>query len=167
MYHWLFILYSGEFIRDLVALESGGSGGVVWRIRANATKLVCAVGSRNGTEETKLLVLDFDVSDSNKWISVVRLIPPIFCCFAATVFLSTNSNEWHCEKFWIVFVDNFFVHPIFRFLVFGHFCQQSYKNTKILHNLCLHFARQGGQDETGFLSYCFNRFVIKFYSNVL
>ena len=62
----LFIIFSGEFIRDLVALESGGSGGVVWRIRANATKLVCAVGSRNGTEETKLLVLDFDVSDSNK-----------------------------------------------------------------------------------------------------
>jgi len=51
---------TGEFIRDLVALESGGSGGVVWRIRSNATKLVCAVGSRNGTEETKLLVLDFD-----------------------------------------------------------------------------------------------------------
>ena len=56
--------FTGEFIRDLVALESGGSGGVVWRIRANATKLVCAVGSRNGTEETKLLVLDFDVHDS-------------------------------------------------------------------------------------------------------
>ena len=52
----------GEFLRDLVALESGGSGGVVWRIRANQTKLVCAVGSRNGTEETKLLVLDFDVA---------------------------------------------------------------------------------------------------------
>lgn len=52
---------TGDFIRNLVALESGGSGGVVWRIRANETKLVCAVGSRNGTEETKLLVLDFDV----------------------------------------------------------------------------------------------------------
>ena len=51
----------GDFIRNLVALESGGSGGVVWRIRASDTKLVCAVGSRNGTEETKLLVLDFDV----------------------------------------------------------------------------------------------------------
>ncbi|KAG8038117.1 hypothetical protein G9C98_006442 [Cotesia typhae] len=50
-----------DFIRNLVALESGGSGGVVWRIRASDTKLVCAVGSRNGTEETKLLVLDFDV----------------------------------------------------------------------------------------------------------
>ena len=56
--------FSGEFIRDLVSLKSGGSGGVVWRIRANATKLVCAVGSRNGTEETKLMVLDFDASDS-------------------------------------------------------------------------------------------------------
>ncbi|XP_017771715.1 PREDICTED: F-box/WD repeat-containing protein 7 isoform X2 [Nicrophorus vespilloides] len=55
---------TGEFIRNLVALDSGGSGGVVWRIRANDTKLVCAVGSRNGTEETKLLVLDFDI-DSN------------------------------------------------------------------------------------------------------
>ena len=30
----------GEFIRDLVALESGGSGGVVWRIRSSPTKLV-------------------------------------------------------------------------------------------------------------------------------
>ncbi|XP_063698553.1 F-box/WD repeat-containing protein 7 [Culicoides brevitarsis] len=52
---------TGEFIRNLVTLDSGGSGGVVWRIRANQTKLICAVGSRNGTEETKLMVLDFDV----------------------------------------------------------------------------------------------------------
>ncbi|CAL4113530.1 unnamed protein product [Meganyctiphanes norvegica] len=57
---------TGEFLRNLVALESGGSGGVVWRIRASDTKLVCAVGSRNGTEETKLLVLDFDVYDTPK-----------------------------------------------------------------------------------------------------
>ena len=28
----------------------------------------------------------------------------------------------------------------FSFLVFGH------ENTKILHNLCIHFARQDGQD---------------------
>lgn len=54
-------MFTGDFIRNLVALDSGGSGGVVWRIRASDTKLVCAVGSRNGTEETKLLVLDFDV----------------------------------------------------------------------------------------------------------
>jgi hypothetical protein len=32
------------------------------QVRASPTKLVCAVGSRNGTEETKLLVLDFDVN---------------------------------------------------------------------------------------------------------
>ncbi|XP_043928861.1 F-box/WD repeat-containing protein 7-like isoform X1 [Protopterus annectens] len=57
----LWDLKTGEFVRNLVALDSGGSGGVVWRIRASNTKLVCAVGSRNGTEETKLLVLDFDV----------------------------------------------------------------------------------------------------------
>lgn len=52
---------TGEFIRNLVELSSGGSGGVVWRIRASANKLICAVGSRNGTEETKLMVLDFGV----------------------------------------------------------------------------------------------------------
>ncbi|XP_074027804.1 F-box and WD-40 domain protein 7 isoform X2 [Leptinotarsa decemlineata] len=57
----LWDVQTGKFIRNLVALESGGAGGVVWRIRATDTKLVCAVGSRNGTEETKLLVLDFDV----------------------------------------------------------------------------------------------------------
>lgn len=51
---------TGQAVRDLVSLDSRGSGGVVWRIRASQTKLVCAVGSRNGTEETKLLVLDFD-----------------------------------------------------------------------------------------------------------
>ena len=34
----------------------------------------------------------------------------------------------------------------FSFLVFGHFWQLSYENTKILHNLCLHFARLDGQD---------------------
>lgn len=62
---------TGEFIRNLVALHSGGSGGVVWRIRTNETKLVCAVGSRNGTEETKLLVLDFDV-DSNANAVIAR-----------------------------------------------------------------------------------------------
>ena len=33
-------LNAGDFIRDLVALESGGSGGVVWRIRSSPTKLV-------------------------------------------------------------------------------------------------------------------------------
>ena len=34
------IVIAGDFIRDLIALESGGSGGVVWRIRSSPTKLV-------------------------------------------------------------------------------------------------------------------------------
>jgi len=59
----LWDLRTGEFVRNLVSLSSGERGGVVWRIRASNTKLVAAVGSRNGTEETKLLVLDFDVPD--------------------------------------------------------------------------------------------------------
>ncbi|XP_055793030.1 F-box/WD repeat-containing protein 7-like [Salvelinus fontinalis] len=62
----LWSLATGEWIRDLVALQSGGSGGVVWRIRASNTRLVAAVGSRNGTEETKLMVLDFDLTDNHK-----------------------------------------------------------------------------------------------------
>lgn len=59
----IWCLKTGEFLRNLVSLDSGGSGGVVWRVRCSNTKLVCAVGSRNGTEETKLLVLDFDVEE--------------------------------------------------------------------------------------------------------
>ena len=33
---------------------------------ASETKLVCAVGSRNGTEDTKLLVLDFGETLADK-----------------------------------------------------------------------------------------------------
>lgn len=56
----LWNLETGEFIRNLLALESGGRGGVVWRISMHQNKLVCAVGSRMGVEETKLILLDFD-----------------------------------------------------------------------------------------------------------
>ncbi|XP_037615029.1 F-box/WD repeat-containing protein 7-like isoform X2 [Sebastes umbrosus] len=62
----LWDLRTGAWLRDVVALQSRGSGGVVWRIRASDTRLVCAAGSRNGTEETKLLVLDFDLDDRKK-----------------------------------------------------------------------------------------------------
>ena len=67
-------LKTGDFLRNLVSLDSGGSGGVVWRVRCSNTKLVCAVGSRNGTEETKLLVFDLDVAEevSNTSISSNR-----------------------------------------------------------------------------------------------
>ncbi|CAG9537098.1 unnamed protein product [Cercopithifilaria johnstoni] len=50
----------GVFVRDLVRLRSGGSGGCIWRLKSTPTMLVCAVGSRNGTEDTKLILLDFD-----------------------------------------------------------------------------------------------------------
>ena len=39
-----------------------------------------------------------------------------------------------------------FLSSHFSFLVFSHFWRQSYENTKILCNLCLHFARQEGQE---------------------
>lgn len=51
---------SGRFLTDLTKLQSGGSGGCIWRLRATPTLLVCAVGSRNGTEDTKLLIYDFE-----------------------------------------------------------------------------------------------------------
>ena len=41
------------------------------------------------------------------------------------------------------FHDMCFVHPIFRFWLLVTFGD---KVTKILHNLCLHFVRQDGQD---------------------
>lgn len=41
--------------------EYQNNNSVFFGSRANDTKLICAVGSRNGTEETKLMVLDFDV----------------------------------------------------------------------------------------------------------
>ena len=44
----------------ILIIISPFSGGVVWRVKCNERKLVCAVGSRNGIEDTKLLVLDFD-----------------------------------------------------------------------------------------------------------
>ncbi len=56
----LWNLETGEFIRNLLGLDSGGRGGVVWRISMHKNKLVCAVGSRIGVEETKLILLDFD-----------------------------------------------------------------------------------------------------------
>ncbi|VDN16998.1 unnamed protein product [Gongylonema pulchrum] len=56
----LWDVMEGVFVRDLVRLRSGGSGGCIWRLKSTPTMLVCAVGSRNGTEDTKLILLDFD-----------------------------------------------------------------------------------------------------------
>ena len=49
-----------------------------------------------------------------------------------------NSNQFTFSHFLFYY---YFVH-----LIFGHFWRRSYENTKILRNLCLHFARQDGQD---------------------
>ena len=56
--------------------------------------------------------------------------------------VATDTKLDICCMFSISFVS--FI-P-FLFLV-HNFWRQSYKNTKILHNLCLHFARQDGQDQ--------------------
>lgn len=66
----LWSLETGEFIRNLLALESGGRGGVVWRIAMNKNMLVCAVGSRIGVEETRLILLDFDWPPTNFLLSL-------------------------------------------------------------------------------------------------
>ena len=44
------------------------------------------------------------------------------------------------------FYQQLFYSSHFPNLVFGHFWWASYENTKILSNLCLHSARQDGQD---------------------
>uniref|UniRef100_A0A6G1SBK2 F-box/WD repeat-containing protein 7 n=1 Tax=Aceria tosichella TaxID=561515 RepID=A0A6G1SBK2_9ACAR len=56
----LWDIKTGNFIRNLIVLPTAANGGVVWRIRASYTKLICAVGSRSQTEDTHLLVLDFE-----------------------------------------------------------------------------------------------------------
>ena len=56
-----------------------------------------------------------------------------------------NNFSWHYlwdnEKLCLMFRSSHF-----SLLFFGHFWRRSYEPTKILHNLCLHFARQDGQD---------------------
>ena len=60
---------------------------MVWRIRSSPTKLVCAVGSRNGTEETKLLVLDFDAEVSE---GVKFSASSITCVHTSSIFRSSD-----------------------------------------------------------------------------
>ena len=56
-----------------------------------------------------------------------------------------NNFSWHYlwdnEKLCLMFRSSHF-----SLLFFGHFWRRSYEPTKILHNLCLHFARQVGQE---------------------
>ena len=43
--------------------------------------------------------------------------------------------------------ESIHMYSFLSFLVFGHFWRQSDEYTKILRNLCLHFARQDGQQD--------------------
>ena len=75
------------------------------------------------------------------------LFMPIFIF----IFLCNMSNDlhalWYQSFHEIAFEFSYFCSIIVScFLVFGHFWQLSYKNTKILRNLCLHFAKQDGQN---------------------
>ena len=54
----------------------------------------------------------------------------------------TNCKQYNIFMPFFSFNNICFVHPIFRF---WSLLARSYKNTKILHNLCIHFARQDGQ----------------------
>lgn len=51
---------NGTYVTNLLRMKSAGKGGCVWRIRADETTLVCAVGSRNGLEDTKLMLVGYD-----------------------------------------------------------------------------------------------------------
>ena len=65
--------------------------------------------------------------------------------FHALTFLEKVTFNFDTDKINII-RRLLFCSSHFSFLVFGNFWRQSYKNMKILCNLCLHFARQDGQD---------------------
>ncbi len=70
----------------------------------NRTKLVCAVGSRNGTEETKLLVLDFEVPPGQGYGGsrgieyLVSVFHTLFGCFSDCM-LSVWQMGWFFKCF--------------------------------------------------------------------
>lgn len=68
--------FTGSYIRDLLRLSGAGRGGVVWRILSSETRLVCAVGSRNGSETTKLVILHFAEPDATATYSHVCRTQP-------------------------------------------------------------------------------------------
>ena len=71
-----------------------------------------------------------------------------FCSCPMNVGIPPNASTGK-RNFVFIFSEkiiHMFCSSHFWFLVFGHFWRQSYENTKILCNLCLHFARQDGQD---------------------
>ena len=65
--------------------------------------------------------------------------------FAASLPLHSFANVFSCEVKSSVYSLSF-CSSYFSILVFGLFWRRSYENMKILYNLCLHFARQDGQE---------------------
>ena len=68
---------------------------------------------------------------------------PSVICHDVVAFYPVKNRKFRSVK---LAISLLFPSSHFSFLVFGQFWRQSYKNTKILCNLCLHFARQDEQD---------------------
>uniref|UniRef100_A0A0X3PGV6 F-box/WD repeat-containing protein 7 n=1 Tax=Schistocephalus solidus TaxID=70667 RepID=A0A0X3PGV6_SCHSO len=92
---------TGEYLRDLLCLDTFGSGGVVWRIVASPTRLVCAAGSRCGSEATKLVVFDFaEPISSEHRCQTQHLISPPLCLsqLLSSTFVSTDRSDSHRQR---------------------------------------------------------------------
>ena len=64
------------------------------------------------------------------------------------LFDSLSASNFFITLIWNqLYVSTYLFHlSYFSYMVFGLFWQWSYENTKILGNLCLHFARQDGKN---------------------
>ena len=75
----------------------------------------------------------------------------VFITYPEVVLKLPGGPIWAFIFFIMLVVGNSFISLMFHlshfgFLGFFHFWAQSYEYMKILCNLCLHFARQAGQD---------------------
>ena len=66
--------------------------------------------------------------------------------FAKRCSSTGKKTAYYCAQHNAAIDPYMFRSSCFSVLVFGHFWPQSYENTKILRNHCLHFAREDGQD---------------------
>nr|VZI32632.1 unnamed protein product [Spirometra erinaceieuropaei] len=92
---------TGEYLRDLLRLDTFGSGGVVWRIVASPTRLVCAAGSRCGSEATKLIVFSFEEPISSEHCCQTQhLISPPLCLsqLLSSTFGSVDRGDSHRQE---------------------------------------------------------------------
>ena len=77
------------------------------------------------------------IRGENRWELCPRIIVTYFHGFNWCVWIKSCRTDFK-NQMTFTFRDLNSFH--FSFLVFGH------ENTKILHNLCIHFTRQDGQD---------------------